>query len=55
MQIKYNCKIENKLTTHTVRKVSDTLPKYMHVIECNGCGHLTMAVIDMETAYHGDL
>ena len=55
MQIKYICKVESKLTTHSVRKVADTLPRYMQVIECNGCGFLSMAVVDLETAYHGDL
>jgi hypothetical protein len=55
MQIKYECRVEKKLTTQTICKVTDTLPEYVEVIQCNSCGVMGVAVLDKETAYHADL
>lgn len=55
MQIKYECRVEKKLTTHTIRKVVDTLPPYVEVIQCNSCGVMGVAQMDKETAYSGNL
>ena len=55
MQIKYECRVEKKLTNHTVRKVTDTLPPYVEVVECNSCGVMGVVILDKETAYSGDL
>jgi hypothetical protein len=51
MQIKYQCRIEKALTTQTIVKVTDNLPAYVEVIQCNSCGALGVAQIDTETAY----
>lgn len=55
MQITYNCRVEKKLTTHTIRKVTDNLPAYVEVVECNSCGVMGVVLLDKETAYSGDL
>ena len=52
MQISYNCRVEKKLTTQTICKVTDNLPPYVEVVQCNSCGVLTIAALDKETAYH---
>jgi NMD protein affecting ribosome stability and mRNA decay len=51
MQLRYECRIEKKLTMQTIRVVTDKLPAYVHVIQCNSCGALSMAKVDPETAY----
>jgi hypothetical protein len=51
MQIRYECRIEKKLTVQTIRVVTDNLPAYVHVIQCNSCGVMGIAQIDQETAY----
>ena len=51
MPIKYECRIEKKLTTQTIRIVTDNLPAYVHVIQCNSCGVMGVAQIDKDTAY----
>ena len=55
MQISYECRVEKKLTTHTIRKVTDTLPPYVEVVECNSCGVMGVVLLDKESAYSGDL
>jgi hypothetical protein len=55
MQIKYECRVEKKLTTQTICKVADTLPPYVEVIQCNSCGVMGVAILDKETAYSGNL
>lgn len=51
MQINYECRIEKKLTVQTIRVVTDTLPAYVQVVQCNSCGVMGVATIDAETAY----
>ncbi len=55
MQIKYECRVEKKLTTQTICKVADTLPPYVEVIQCNSCGVMGVAILDKETAYSANL
>jgi hypothetical protein len=55
MQIKYECRVEKKLTNQLIVKVTDNLPPYVEVIECLSCGVMGVAVIDKETAYSGDI
>ena len=51
MQLKYECRIEKKLTMQTIRIVTDNLPAYVHVIQCNSCGVMGVAKVDPDTAY----
>jgi len=51
MQINYNCRLEKKLTKQTICKVTDNLPPYVEVVQCNSCGALTVALLDKDTAY----
>jgi hypothetical protein len=49
-KLHYNCRIEKKLTIQIVRVVTDTLPNNVHVLECTGCGQLSVARVDISTA-----
>jgi hypothetical protein len=51
MQLRYECRIEKKLTVQTIRIVTDNLPPYVHVIQCNSCGVMGVAKVDPDTAY----
>lgn len=55
MRIKYNCRIEKKLTDHEIVKVTDILPPYTEVLQCCGCGALGIVLLDKETAYDAEL
>ena len=55
MQIEFNCRVENKITKQTICQVTDKLPEYVHVIQCNSCGVMGIAVLDKETAYSGNI
>lgn len=55
MRIKYNCRVEKKITDHMIRKVVDTLPPYTEVVQCCSCGVMGVVLLDKETAYHAEL
>ena len=49
-KLHFNCRAEKKLTIQIVRVVTDTLPPNVHVLECTGCGNLSVALVDIDTA-----
>ena len=49
-KLHYNCRLEKKLTIQIVRIIADTLPDNVHVLQCTGCGNLSVALVDIETA-----
>ena len=53
--IKYQCRAENKLTSHTIIENEWKLPAYVECIQCQSCGLMGIAVLDKETAYNADL
>jgi hypothetical protein len=55
MQIKYQCRVEKKLTNHLIVKVTDTLPPYTEVVQCLSCGVMGVVLLDKESAYSADL
>lgn len=55
MRIKYECRIEKKITTHEIVKVVDTLPPYTEVVQCCGCGVMGVVILDKDTAYDAEL
>jgi len=36
----FNCRVCKAVKPHTIVVVTDKLPDYVHVMECNGCGVL---------------
>jgi len=53
--IKYQCRAENKLTSHTIIENEWKMPAYVECIQCQSCGLMGIAVLDKETAYNADL
>ena len=49
-KIHFDCRLEQKLTVQMVVNVTDILPANVHVLQCTGCGHLRVALVDIETA-----
>lgn len=54
-RIKYQCRVEKKLTDHTIVKVSELLPAYTEVLQCLSCGVLGIVTLDKERAYNADI
>ena len=42
------CRICKKETWQTVVRVVDTLPPYVHVVQCNSCSNLTVAKFEFD-------
>jgi len=36
----FNCRVCKAVKPHTIVVVTDNLPDFVHVMECNGCGVL---------------
>ena len=53
--IKYQCRVEGKLTNQTVVENEWKLPEYVVCLECQSCGVMGIALLDKETAYNADL
>jgi hypothetical protein len=51
----YNCRSCQRVTIQRPRIVTDLLPPHVHVLECTGCGKLTIALVDIETAQNADI
>jgi hypothetical protein len=49
-KLHYNCRLEKKLTVQVVQTVCDLLPPNVHVLQCTGCGYLSVALVDIDTA-----
>ena len=55
MPFKYQCRAEKTLTDHQIVNVTNNLPPYMHVVQCQSCGHVGMGLFEEERVYHADL
>jgi len=55
MPFKYHCRAEKTLTDHVIVKVTDNLPSYMHVVECQSCGVLGMGLFEEDRTYCAEL
>lgn len=55
--IKYNCRVEKKLTNQLIVEDGEPykLPEFMELLQCQSCGAMGIAVVDKETAYDADL
>jgi hypothetical protein len=53
--IKYQCRVEGKLTNQEIVQNEWTLPEYVVCLECQSCGVMGIALLDKETAYNAEL
>ena len=53
--IKYNCRVEKKLTNQLIVENEWTLPEYVVCLQCQSCGVMGIAMLDKEIAYNADL
>ena len=51
----YNCRSCQRVTIQRPRIVTDLLPPHVHVLECTGCGKLTIALVDIDAAQNADI
>lgn len=52
MPFKYYCRAEKALTDHVIVKVTENLPNYMHVVQCQSCGHVGMGLFEESRVYN---
>lgn len=45
--IRFNCRFCKKVTDQVERIVTHRLPEYVKVLECYGCGKLSVCQLDM--------
>ena len=50
LTLPYNCRSCQRVTIQRPRVVTDLLPPNVHVLECTGCGKLTIALVDIDAA-----
>ena len=53
--IKYECRVEKKLTDQEIVQNEWKLPPYVVCLECQSCGVMGIAMLDKEQAYNGNL
>jgi hypothetical protein len=49
--IRFSCRFCKKVTDQHERIVTHRLPEYVKVLECHGCGKLSVCQLDMVTSY----
>lgn len=54
-RIKFQCRLEKRLTDHQIVKVTELLPAYTEVLQCMSCGVLGIVPLDKESAYDAEL